>query len=149
MDVMPLNCAPKNVKMVNFMLHFLFIFLPQLKTKQTPTQPGFHSWFWHLRHNLASLKVSGWEGGSSEVPGPHQPLAVTWGWRSYPRSWPTAPPRESLPRNQFLQQECLTHFPSSWKSEEKCFTALNRVGDKISGSLNEGGGRAEVKNPRP
>lgn len=65
---MPLNYALKNVKVVNFMLHFLFIFLPQLKAKQTPTQPGFHSWFWHLRHNLASLKVSGWEGDSRSPP---------------------------------------------------------------------------------
>lgn len=54
-----------------------------------------------------------------------------------------------LSQKQFLQQECLTHFLSLWKSDENCFTALNRVGNKISGSLNKEGGRAEVKSPRP
>ena len=37
-----------------------------------------------------------------------------------------------LSQKQLLQQECLTHFPSSWKSDENSFTALNRVGNKIS-----------------
>jgi len=54
-----------------------------------------------------------------------------------------------LSQKPFLQQECLTHFPSSWKSDENSFMALNRVGNKISGSLNKEGGRAEVKSPGP
>ena len=59
-----------------------------------------------------SLKVSGWEGHSTAVPGAHQFLTFMWGERRCPRSWAITPCMESFPRSSFYSRNAwLTSLP--------------------------------------